>query len=194
MPADVVNDIISRLPETEIDTSNNERIQGYLKTLDSLGRSNIKYGHSKQRSAQAPHMNEPVAIERIHDGSFHPCHVMSHNDLWAGNILIDHRGVTGSRAGGPGRRFVIIDWPGATLRGFAIVDLVRFARAIPLGRRRFRREVTRHCRILECEFQDAMSHLLAGMGNILKHREHFPLPLFIATSEDCLALLKSIGP
>lgn len=130
------------------------------------------------------------AIGRTRDGSFDPCHVVSHNDLWDGNILIDHRGVTGPR---PGGRFVIIDWPGAALRGFAIVDLVRLARALPLNRRQFRREVIRHCRILGCEICDATSHLLAGMGNILKHREHFPLPLFMATAEDCLAILESIG-
>lgn len=133
------------------------------------------------------------AIGRIRDGSFDPCHVMSHNDLWDGNILIDHRGVTGPRPGGPGRRFVIIDWPAASLRGFAMVDLVRLARALPLNRRQFRREVIRHCRILGCEIRDATSYLLGGMGDILKHREHFPLPLFIATAEDCLAILESIG-
>ena len=115
---------------------------------------------------------------------------MAHNDLWAENVLIDRRGLGRGMQGGG---LVIIDWPGASLRGFAIMDLIRLSRAFAVKGRRLRKEMAAHCGILGCELEDARSHLLAGLGNILTNREHFPIPLFLNMANGCLDRLESVG-
>jgi len=133
-----------------------------------------------------------AALQRLDRGVWEPCHVLSHNDVWDGNILIDRRSVGGS-ARAWYERFVIIDWPGATLRGYGMIDLMRLARMLPIRGRRLREEVGAHCEVLGCDFEDARSHLLAAIGNILRHRENFPMPLFVRMARACLACLESVG-
>ncbi len=133
-----------------------------------------------------------TAWERLKTGRWSPRHVLMHNDFWDGNILIDHRNVTG-RGGRPWRnRFVIIDWPGASVRGYAFYDLLRFARATSWSIHRLHDEVAAHCRILGCELADAPCHLLAALGCLEMHRERFPLPHFIRTANGCLDTLWAV--
>lgn len=132
------------------------------------------------------------ALDRLDAGRWLPKHVLMHNDLWLGNFLIDNRNVTG-RAGRPwAERFVIIDWPGAAIEGYGLYDLLRFAQTMKLSVEALREEIRRHCAILGCEPVDARSHLMAALGYLLVHLEHFPKPAFVRTALSCLATLESV--
>ncbi len=132
------------------------------------------------------------ALDRLEAGRWLPKHVLMHNDLWLGNLLIDNRNVTG-RAGRPwAERFVIIDWPGAAIEGYGMYDLLRFAQTMKLSGEGLREEVGAHCAILGCEPIDARSHLMAALGYLLLHIEHFPKPAFVRTAMSCLWTLESV--
>jgi len=126
------------------------------------------------------------AIGRVESGAWVPKQVLMHGDLWKGNILfrpskssIDDREWSD--------RFVVIDWAGSEIHGYALFDLVRFAESIALSVSNLRTEVARHCQLLGCDLGDAKSYLLAALGHIYINLEHFPLPSFISMSENCLA-------
>ena len=132
------------------------------------------------------------AINRLGDGHWTPRHVLMHNDLWKGNILLDHRQV--SRFGKRLRteRFVIIDWMGAMIKGYGMYDLIRLAESLKLGNRELRKQITTHCEFLDCDFTDARSHLLASLGYLGMHLEHFPLPRFVQMADSCLQKIEQI--
>lgn len=133
------------------------------------------------------------ALSRIESGRWSPRHILMHNDLWQGNILIDDRNVTGRASEPWAKRFVIIDWPGAAIEGYGLHDLLRFARAVALNTAALRQEILAHCRILECEPIDASSNLVAAFAYLADHLEHFPKPAFIRTAMACWESLASVG-
>lgn len=121
------------------------------------------------------------AGERLAAGAWRPRHVLMHGDLWKGNVLLRPRdGVAPWH-----RRFVLIDWAGSEARGYALYDLVRLALSFGLAPSRLGSEVRRHCRLLECDVQDAAAHLAAALGHLALHLEHFPLARFIETAGAC---------
>lgn len=131
------------------------------------------------------------ATERLDNGSWTPRHVLMHGDLWKGNILIR----TANHAIEQRRwrdRFVIIDWGGSEIHGYAIYDLVRFAQSTRLSAWSLRRELDRHCRLLRCEPTDANSYLLAALGHFAMNLEHFPFDRFASMAESCLTLLQYV--
>ena len=153
-----------------------------------------------RRFGDDPEMPRPLrdaareTLRRLELGRWSPRHVLMHNDFWQGNLLIDDRNVTG-RGGEPWpRRFVIIDWPGAAIEGYAMHDLLRFARAVALKPNALRREILAHCGILQCTPADAASHLVAAFAHLADHLEHFPKPAFIRTAVACWESLRSVGP
>lgn len=54
-------------------------------------------------------------LERLRDGAWEPKHVLDHNDLYLGNVLLSPRGM--GRIGLTGR-FFIIDWGGSNCHGY----------------------------------------------------------------------------
>ncbi|MEZ6192172.1 MAG: phosphotransferase [Phycisphaerales bacterium] len=57
-----------------------------------------------------------IGIRGLEQGRWKPRFVLMHNDLWKDNILLDDEG-----------RIAVIDWPGSTVKGYAMYDLVRLA-------------------------------------------------------------------
>ena len=142
-------------------------------------------------------MSDPVraaagrAADGLDQGAWTPRFVLTHMDLWKGNILID---VTCARAAARRwcDRFVVIDWPAAQIHGYAMFDLIRLARSMQLSRRQLRTEMERHCRVLDCEPSHAPTHLLAALGHIGMCLEHFPLKRYVRMSEACYTTLQSV--
>ncbi len=132
------------------------------------------------------------AMNRLSDGKWSPRHVVMHNDLWKGNILLDHRNVSGFGKELSTERFIIIDWMGAMVQGYAMYDLIRLAQSLKLEGRQLRKHVITHCRFLGCDFIDARSHLLAALGYLSMHLEHFPLPRFVQMADSCWEKIEQI--
>ena len=129
------------------------------------------------------------AIARLESGAWTPKHVLMHGDLWKGNILLRPR----EDANGKQRwsdRFVVIDWPGSEIRGYAIYDLVRLAQSVRLGASGLRRELNRHCSVLQCQRADAKAYLLAALGHIASRLESFPAASFGRMAEASLVTIE----
>jgi hypothetical protein len=126
-----------------------------------------------------------IALRRLEQDLWQPRVCLMHGDLWKGNVLL----APGSR---DWHEFVLIDWPGCLVRGHAIYDLMRLALSMSLKGRRLERELRAHCRILECEFIDALSYLLAALGYIGKNLNYFPVENFMKMSIDCFNRYSSL--
>jgi hypothetical protein len=120
------------------------------------------------------------AIDRIAQGRWTPRAVLMHGDLWSGNILLDPTRPFRARG------FCVIDWAGATARGFGVYDLVRLGMSFRLTPARLRREIEDHCGILECEPRDGLSHLVAALGVLGRQRECFPFDRYVAMANRCV--------
>jgi len=120
------------------------------------------------------------AIARIAHGRWSPRTVLMHGDLWSGNLLLDPARPYRARA------FCVIDWAGATARGFGVYDLIRLGMSFRLTPARLRREIEAHCEILECEACDGLSHLVASLGVLGRQRECFPLDRYVAMANRCV--------
>ncbi len=128
------------------------------------------------------------ALARLGAGDWRPRQVLEHGDLWKGNVLT--RRASGPSPEGWAHRFMLIDWPGSEVRGYAVYDLVRLALSLKLGPGRLAAEVARHCSLLRCAHEDASSHLLAALGHVALTLEHFPPERFAATAEACYRALE----
>lgn len=126
------------------------------------------------------------AAARLDRGAWLPRHVLMHGDLWQGNILIRTAGSSAQRWRD---RAVVTDWAGSKLDGHAIYDLIRLAQSMRLPIKDLRRQLVRHCHLLQCEPADARSHLLAALGGIMMSLEHFPMDRYTRMAESCLATL-----
>jgi hypothetical protein len=141
---------------------------------------------STQLRAAASH-----ASGRLATGAWKPKYVLMHGDLWKGNILIRHtrRSVPWL---GLSDRFVVTDWAGLKVDGYAMLDLIVLAKSVNVSERNFRREVERHRLILQCEPADALSYLLAGLGTMGMTLEHFPFRRFRLLAEICFKSLENV--
>lgn len=109
------------------------------------------------------------SLARLDTAEWRPKHTFDHNDLWLDNLLLPQAQYSPQYHG-----FVIIDWLGATERGFGLYDLIRFCTSAAVPTRILAREVRSHCDALQCELVDAKGHLLACLGNLYLNLECFP--------------------
>ena len=119
-------------------------------------------------------------MKRLEKGNWRPKHTFDHNDLWLDNLLLPHAQYSPQYHG-----FVIIDWLGATERGFGLFDLIRFCTSAAVPTRILAREVRSHCDALQCELVDAKGHLLACLGNLYRNLECFPEERFATHLNKC---------
>lgn len=128
------------------------------------------------------------AIERLLAKVWKPKHVVMHGDLWVGNILL-RADANIFNTINPYDNFVITDWAGSEVNGYAIYDLIRLAESMNLSPKKLKVEINKHCNLLECDFIDATSYLLAALGFIAMNLEHFPLNRFACMAESCFSTL-----
>jgi len=151
----------------------------------------IPLGHISKH----PHLSIEIrqqarsARERLLSGEWLPKHVLDHNDFWMGNVLLD---LPWSRIPRVSRRFVLIDWRGANIRGYGFVDLLRMARSIGLSRSVLAREFARLRRVLDCSPGDAEAQVLAGLGHRGMDLEYFPAHRYVRSVERCWGMLSAL--
>lgn len=121
-----------------------------------------------------------IGIRGLEQGRWKPRFVLMHNDLWKDNILLDDDG-----------RIVVIDWPGSTVKGYAMYDLVRLADSFGFSDRVLGEQVRAHCRVLGCEPKDGVSNLAAALGYLLGDLDHFPMHLFLPMADKCVRRMVS---
>ncbi|MCC5887220.1 MAG: hypothetical protein JJT88_12380 [Gammaproteobacteria bacterium] len=120
-------------------------------------------------------------LARLKDGEWQPRHTFDHNDMWLGNVMLPRPGALSSLR----PAFHLIDWGGANPRGYGIYDLVRVSLAFGLSDAALARETRLHCLALGSEIQDASGHLLASLGRLHRHIEHFPEARYLAVFQRC---------
>lgn len=169
--------------KTVTETSDIERTTDFLHPLHFLA-DNEHLSHSVRRSAAR-------AADRLSQGQWVPRYILAHNDLWKANILLRNNHPYSWRIH-PGA-FVIIDWAGAQLRGHAIYDLIRLALSLRLPRRILFDELGVHCKLLQCDHSDAHSYLLASLGYLGLHLNHFPESRYHACVEECCSMVTRFG-
>ena len=149
-----------------------------------------------QQLAANPGMATPVrsaaerALDRLNSGAWQPRHVVMHGDFWLGNVLF----AKDPTRTDPFRCIVIIDWPGASTEGYGLYDLVRLAMSMKLSPRALRAQTARHARALDCDPDDARSHLVAGLAELGTRLGHFPPDRYAALVARCLDTLDRAVP
>ena len=93
------------------------------------------------------------AIEAINNCTWQPYFVSAHNDLWRGNILSSNN-----------TKFVLIDWDGVTLKGYAFYDLVRVAGSFNLSKAKFQVALQQYCAAMQCNKQQAKYYLISAFA------------------------------
>jgi hypothetical protein len=105
------------------------------------------------------------ALARLERGAWRPAFVLSHDDLWKGNVL-RWPARPWWRATPPAFPFALIDWRGARARGHAFVDLLRIADSLRVSAATLERERRRHAWLLGCDDVDAEGYALASVGEL----------------------------
>jgi peptidoglycan/xylan/chitin deacetylase (PgdA/CDA1 family) len=157
--------------------------QSYASALQHVERRRL---FSHEIRAAARH-----GLARLDADKWRPCHTFDHNDLYLSNVMLPAARGLSERSPFP---FVLIDWAGANPRGFGLYDLIRFARAVNLSPRALRRELLAHSASLHSEPADIPGHLLAALGRLHQHLEHFPEQRFMHTVGTCWATLHRALP
>ncbi|MBD1910590.1 MULTISPECIES: phosphotransferase [unclassified Leptolyngbya] len=112
------------------------------------------------------------ALCRLERGLWAPRYVLMHGDFWKGNVLLTQKQP-------PEPKFVLIDWAGSKVQGYAIFDLIRMAASFKVKPKRLGENVAAHCQILGCDIRDAKSYLLAAGGHFALNLGCFPLERFV---------------
>lgn len=105
------------------------------------------------------------ALERLAADRWRPRHVLAHNDLWQGNLLLLPRRIWW-RTDPPSRPFVVIDWRGSHVHGHAFVDLLCLAESSRMCASTLSRELAHHAWLVGCDPLDVKGYALASMGLI----------------------------
>jgi hypothetical protein len=138
------------------------------------------------------HARARRALGRLHSGLWSPRRVLSHGDLWLGNVMLPPAAPwPAPRDGWP--PFVLIDWGGADTQGFAFYDLLRLADSLRLAPAALRFDVQRHARLLDCHPEDAFGYLLASLGHLGVRLGYFERSRYASMSERLVASLADLG-
>jgi hypothetical protein len=126
------------------------------------------------------------ALNRLHNGLWIPRRVLMHGDFWLGNILLRSKEMPSARRSPWWDRFVVIDWAGSRLDGFAFWDLFRLAQSVRASNRRLSHEVVAWARMFDCDPTDARSYLAAALGDLGLHLNHFPVERFVELADSVM--------
>ena len=124
---------------------------------------------------QAYKNNILEAIEAINNGAWQPYFVSAHNDLWRGNVLNCNN-----------TKFVLIDWDGATLKGYAFYDLVRVADSFNLNKAKFQLALQQYCGVMQCNQQQAKYYLISAFAFLNANLGDWQYERFLILLNGCM--------
>jgi hypothetical protein len=128
-------------------------------------------------------------LERLRAGAWSPRVVLEHKAILDNLLLPRDRA---QRRRFP-RGFILIDWAGANLRGYAFANLLRIGQSSRLPAADLRAELRQHCRILACETRDIMSYLLASTGFVGANLGHFAEHNYVGMFRKTLQFSQSVA-
>lgn len=120
------------------------------------------------------------AIEAIKNGTWQPYFVSAHNDLWRGNVL-----------SGNNTKFVLIDWDGVTLKGYAFYDLVRVAGSFNLSKAKFQAALQQYCAVMGCDKIQAKYYLISAFAFLYANLGDWQYERFLILLNDCMDYLEN---
>ena len=115
------------------------------------------------------------AIEAINNGAWEPYFISAHNDLWRGNVLNCNN-----------TKFVLIDWDGATLKGYAFYDLVRVADSFNLNKAKFQLALQQYCGVMQCNQQQAKYYLISAFAFLNANLGDWQYERFLILLNGCM--------
>ena len=115
------------------------------------------------------------AIEAISNGAWQPYFVSAHNDLWRGNVLSSNS-----------TKFVLIDWDGVTLKGYAFYDLVRVAGSFKLSKAKFQVALQQYCAVMGCDKKQAKYYLISAFAFLYADLGEWQYERFLILLNDCM--------
>ena len=150
----------SKQSKTSVSTENLE--SHFILPLEQLSKDSLI----------APEIRSDIQkqISGLSNREWAPYHVMAHNDLWTGNILLNKKNTYG---------ISIIDWAGADYESFAVYDLVRLAMNLRVGDKFFVAQLRSLCDVLECDPEHARGHLLSSFAHLAANLDNFPHDRFV---------------
>ncbi len=119
------------------------------------------------------------AVEAIKNERWQPSFVCAHNDLWWGNVLTSKQ-----------HQFVLVDWDGVLLKGFAFYDLVRAASSFELKKTAFKKALQQYCSIMECNELQAKYYLISAIAYLHSDLGGWQYERFITLLEYCMDYLQ----
>jgi hypothetical protein len=122
-------------------------------------------------------------LSQLSNGNFAPRFCPMHGDLWKGNIIY-----------APDKSLKIIDWRGSRMRGYGLLDLIKFAQSFNIKDEKLRSEIAIHAHFLGLDATGAFTTLLASCGHIYRHLEEFPLEKFVGMTSSLCAFFRAAMP
>jgi hypothetical protein len=119
------------------------------------------------------------AVEAIKNGSWQPSFVSAHNDFWRGNVLSSDN-----------TKFVLIDWDGVTLKGYAFYDFVRVADSFKLSKAKFQLALQRYCGVMACDKKQATYYLISAFAFLYADLGDWQYERFLILLNDCMQYFK----
>jgi len=182
LQGDIFHWLVDVAKETRCEAAKEEVDSGFCKPLE----------HIVSLSALSKSVREAatVSLHTLTTGAFKPCFSLMQGDFWKGNLLIDNRYTTVTKGAGWSKRFVIIDWAGARIKGYPFYDFIRFADSFRLRGHVLVESLNQFCHHFGCTPTQARSYLLAALGYLGLHLECFPFEQYLQLVEKCNVLME----
>lgn len=89
-------------------------------------------------------------------------------------------------------RFYIIDWAGSSPKGIPLFDVFKLCQSFQVPRFVIRRILKKHCALLDCELDDALSYLITALAVLGSNLNQFPRDAYMKLAKELFALGNSV--
>lgn len=105
-------------------------------------------------------------------GKWTPRHMVDHNDLWKGNVMLENKY-------SHYHKFYVIDWAAANLQGYGILDFITFSKSFGVRSESMAKWLSRYAELLDGNVDAILYQYLAGMGHLGRNLNNFPYDRFV---------------
>jgi len=124
------------------------------------------------------------ALSALARGNWIPRFVLSHNDLWPGNVMVQARIGRFAASFGLGS-LKVIDWGSSSSVGIPSFDLIYYAETAGISDGLARAKLEKIWKSAGTDPRSCYYDLVAGLGRLGMNRNNFPLDNYLVTVEKC---------